>query len=221
MASRGRPPYPDILTPREWEVLALLREGLSNGQIAERLSITERTAKFHVSEILGKLGLGGREEAARWNPAERRPWWVAAVHWPLKWSMVAKVAGVGLAAGTAGGIALLTWGVVATDSPPFDDEPDLVVEQEGDVVSVKSRPDGVCEVLLFNEEGAYVDWRVDPCAELEAGGKSCVLDGRQDSFGNHVSGTHCVRPFDRSLVNLKMRCGPDYCEGWSVGPDEE
>ena len=58
MASRGRPRHPDILTPREWEVLELLRDGASNAQIAERLGITERTAKFHVSEILSKLGLG-------------------------------------------------------------------------------------------------------------------------------------------------------------------
>ena len=64
MASRGRPPYPDVLTPREWEVLALLREALSNQQIAERLGITERTARFHVSEILTKLGLARREQAA-------------------------------------------------------------------------------------------------------------------------------------------------------------
>src|SRR5438034_9533152 len=50
MASRGRPRHPDILTPREWEVLELLRSGASNAQIAKRLHITERTAKFHVSE---------------------------------------------------------------------------------------------------------------------------------------------------------------------------
>ena len=48
MAKRGRPRYPDILTPREWEVLALLREGLSNDGIAERLNITERTEFTHV-----------------------------------------------------------------------------------------------------------------------------------------------------------------------------
>lgn len=79
MAKRGRPRHPDILTPREWEVLALLREGLSNEQIAERLDITERTAKYHVSEILGKLGLSSRDEAARWRPEAHRPWWAAAV----------------------------------------------------------------------------------------------------------------------------------------------
>ena len=49
---RGRQPYPDLLTPRQWEVLALLPEGLTNDQIAQRLGITERGARYHVSEIL-------------------------------------------------------------------------------------------------------------------------------------------------------------------------
>src|SRR2546426_9901507 len=74
MSSRGRPRHPDILTPREWEVLELLRAGASNAQIAEGLDITERTAKFHVSEILSKLGVATREEAAAVALPERRRW---------------------------------------------------------------------------------------------------------------------------------------------------
>ena len=53
------------LTPREWEVLALIREGLSNEQIAQRLGISLSGAKFHVSEILSKLQVTDRVEAAR------------------------------------------------------------------------------------------------------------------------------------------------------------
>jgi DNA-binding NarL/FixJ family response regulator len=49
MGTRGRRPHPDILTPREWEVLGLLRERLTNEQIAERLGTTLDGAKYHVS----------------------------------------------------------------------------------------------------------------------------------------------------------------------------
>jgi two-component system, NarL family, nitrate/nitrite response regulator NarL len=51
------------LTPREVETLELLAEGLSNRAIAQRLGVSERTAKFHVESILGKLGAESRSEA--------------------------------------------------------------------------------------------------------------------------------------------------------------
>ncbi|WP_338871981.1 response regulator transcription factor [Myxococcus stipitatus] len=54
---------PDTLTPREREVLALLAEGLSNKAIADRLAISEHTAKFHVNAVLAKLGVQRRTEA--------------------------------------------------------------------------------------------------------------------------------------------------------------
>jgi DNA-binding NarL/FixJ family response regulator len=52
------------LTAREREVLALLVEGHTNKRIAEQLFISESTAGVHVSNILGKLGVGSRTEAA-------------------------------------------------------------------------------------------------------------------------------------------------------------
>ncbi|MEJ7722059.1 MAG: LuxR C-terminal-related transcriptional regulator [Ilumatobacteraceae bacterium] len=54
------------LTPREREVAMLLSEGLTNGQLAERLYISPKTAAVHVSNILAKLDLSGRAEIAAW-----------------------------------------------------------------------------------------------------------------------------------------------------------
>jgi DNA-binding NarL/FixJ family response regulator len=52
------------LTPREAEVLALVAAGRSNRQIAEALFISPKTASVHVSNILAKLGVATRVEAA-------------------------------------------------------------------------------------------------------------------------------------------------------------
>jgi DNA-binding NarL/FixJ family response regulator len=52
------------LTDREREVLVLVADGLSNQQIADSLVISERTARTHVSNILGKLGVASRTQAA-------------------------------------------------------------------------------------------------------------------------------------------------------------
>ena len=56
---------PHGLTPREVEVAALLREGMTNAAIARRLYISERTVHRHVSAVLAKLGVSSRAEVAR------------------------------------------------------------------------------------------------------------------------------------------------------------
>ncbi len=63
-AARTGPRNIGRLTRREQEVLALLGEGLSNPDIAERLFVSRKTVEHHVARILAKLGLRGRTEAA-------------------------------------------------------------------------------------------------------------------------------------------------------------
>ena len=59
-----RPPTPEPLTERELEVLRLIAKGKSNREIAEELVISEATVRTHVSNILGKLQLASRTQAA-------------------------------------------------------------------------------------------------------------------------------------------------------------
>src|ERR1700687_2221762 len=103
MGMRGRPRYPDVLTPREWEVPALVPEGLTNEQIAERLGVTLHAARYHVSEILSKLGVATREEAAAWQPEKVRA--------GPRWSIAFQVWLTAAAAVTLIAVGVLAWGV--------------------------------------------------------------------------------------------------------------
>jgi NarL family two-component system response regulator LiaR len=58
------PPVGEELTDREVEVLSLVAQGLSNQEIADQLVVSERTVRKHVSNILGKLHLANRTQAA-------------------------------------------------------------------------------------------------------------------------------------------------------------
>jgi DNA-binding NarL/FixJ family response regulator len=61
----------DPLSPRERQVAALVADGLSNREIAERLVLSERTAQNHVQHILGKLGFANRAQIAAWAERNR------------------------------------------------------------------------------------------------------------------------------------------------------
>lgn len=62
--------HPPALTARELEILRLLGEGRANKEIAAELGISERTARTHVSNILRKLDLSSRTQAALWAVRE-------------------------------------------------------------------------------------------------------------------------------------------------------
>lgn len=54
------------LTPRESEVLSLVRQGMANKQIARRLGISERTVKAHLTSLFQRIGVADRTQAAIW-----------------------------------------------------------------------------------------------------------------------------------------------------------
>ena len=65
-----------LLTPRQREILEFVSLGLTNTEIAQRVNISEAGVRYHVSEIMNKLGVDNRYEAATWP--ERPPWRAAA-----------------------------------------------------------------------------------------------------------------------------------------------
>ena len=72
-ASSGDTPVPHGLSAREIEVMSLIADGQTNGEIAARLFLAEKTVKNHVRRIYSKLGVGNRPAAiAYWRDARGR-----------------------------------------------------------------------------------------------------------------------------------------------------
>lgn len=66
MRKRGRPPYEDVLTPGEWRIANAVRHGMSNAAIAGRRGISRDAVKFHLANIIAKLGLADRTALRHW-----------------------------------------------------------------------------------------------------------------------------------------------------------
>ena len=93
----------------------MLRQGLTNPQIADRLGISIDGAKFHVSEIIGKLGVASRIEAAAWQPTQI-PWWRTAFPSVIAWPFNNLLSGSApkVAASTAAAAAATIFGLTLT-----------------------------------------------------------------------------------------------------------
>jgi len=130
----------DELTPREEEVLSLLRVGLTSEEIAQRLGISLNGARYHVSQILSKLGVATREEAAALAVTERQRWWAA---WPL-W------AGAATAAVAVVGVAVLVYDPISGES-----EEDLPAES-APIVPVMSAGGGSDDPESYSDPEAGI-----------------------------------------------------------------
>jgi DNA-binding CsgD family transcriptional regulator len=155
MRTRGRPRHPETLTPRQQDVLRLLRQGLTNEEIAGQLGISLDGVKFHVSDILRRLHVESRHEAAAWRPEPtRRPW--ALVVLPLgwvqkvKWSTAGYVASGTVVLSAAVGLGLLVWGVAQSMSN--DNEPSRGVDADRIVAAgeIPVLPRGESQVLSYD-----------------------------------------------------------------------
>ena len=112
-------------------MLGELREGKSTPEIAQSLGFSRAGAKYHVSEIIGKLGVTSRFEAAAWQPTQI-PWWRTAFPAVLAWSFNklwwgagAKVAATVVVAATVAAFAVPEgFGLLVTD-PEVGPVPDF------------------------------------------------------------------------------------------------
>jgi DNA-binding CsgD family transcriptional regulator len=113
------------LSDRQRQVLDLIARGATNAQIAERLGITLDGAKWHVREILSRLGVETREEAADWWRSSgrwpRMPAWIPRGPWP-----------VGIAATLVAGVAATAISAAVLRSPTG--ETDVTSADAADVV---------------------------------------------------------------------------------------
>lgn len=133
---RGRPPYPDVLTPAEWRVLEHVRQGRPNAEIAVRLGVSVATVKTHVSSILAKTGASDRRALAEWEgrPAslDRRAAHALALSFlgrGTKEALVSTLKVVGIAAGALVAVAAVVVGfAVFNDGGEADDGVVAVIE---------------------------------------------------------------------------------------------
>ncbi len=69
--SRGRPRHDDVLTPAEWRIAHAVKHGMTNRAIAERRGISIDAVKFHIANIVAKLGVNSRKELRQWFRAPK------------------------------------------------------------------------------------------------------------------------------------------------------
>ena len=143
---------PEPLSRRQQEVLELLRRDFTNEQIAQRLGVSLDGAKWHVSEIIGRLGVADRHEAARWRPeGAPRPWWSLAWLRDLRWSTAAKATSVAALVVVSVAVIAFGWGVRRTNKDAAPGPRTMIAFAGDGAIAVDTETGGV--VPRFSELG--------------------------------------------------------------------
>lgn len=212
MRTRGRPRTPGLLTPRESEVLDLVRSGYTNGEIARQLEISEQGVRYHLNQLYAKSGLESREALRSWRPPAKRDWgWLPV---PVGFGLRSVAMGAGALAGSAGlvVIAAATWPSDELEHAP------PAVQQESPV------PEGdPCTVIspLFDGPGTGTCFEDAGTAAVSAGLSPVELPARLgDPLLSAVvegdDGPLLFRRFDSPIV-LDVLDGPQSMPFESLG----
>ena len=183
-----------------------LRDGKSNPEIAQTLGISRAGAKYHVSEIIGKLGVSSRYEAAAWQPIPI-PWWRTAtasfLAWPfnnLWWGAGAKAAATAAVAATIVTFAVPEpFGIFVTD-PEIGPVPDF---SNFSYVTASGR------VHLTDDPArdAGGAWSSD-CSRI------AFASNREGSVGSHGD-IYTMNADGTDIANLTRSPGDDFEPAWS------
>jgi DNA-binding CsgD family transcriptional regulator len=200
------------LTSREREVLDLVRAGLTNGEIGERLGISADGAKYHVSQIIRKLDVRNRHEAARW-PEKPGAWTGAPALIGVLWRWAqAKAGGMALVASGAvlavavvglGLLALVLW---SNDQSTSGDEaqfPEGISWQEAEQAA--QAPIFLDEPVRISGDGWSLESRVENLGELEVIG----LAEAWPNFALSLVDMHHGRSRCRGSISAQL-CGADH-----------
>jgi DNA-binding CsgD family transcriptional regulator len=186
---RGRPRHPETLTPRQQDVLLLLRRGLTNEEIGRELGISTDGVKYHVSDILRRLHVENRHEAAVWRPEPSPRSWVLGVlplGWfaKFKWSTTGYIASGAVMTLAAVGIGLLVWGIVRSTS---DDESTASVFDADRIIPASELPvlpRGESQVLSYDPVTGVIEGL--PFAPIEPAGLAPDGQSLVSELGNDL-----------------------------------
>lgn len=191
----------------------LLRQGLTNEEIAQRLGITLDGAKYHVSDILMRLGVSNRYEAAEWQPQGDRRGWPVIVAAPIEFlrrvapATALKIGGGIALSAAAVALAALIWGVVQTDSDtdtrvvapdatPTPVTTGIAVVDDAIRLLTAQDIDGLLDIVEFGEIGCSIEQTIGsppPCAPGESPGSPVGVFGLSFCEGTYATSIDQVR----------------------------